>query len=644
MPAGGDFWLLSRGTVALDLSDLTAGPFSSLSGINPEFQPVPFPHEHGEEFRVIKRFAPIALVLAAACHGSDGTGPKGPRSDISTMAVGEVRLLDPTDIPNGIDLPAGNGARDYLIVVGNTNNLHDVVANYVVKADRSPTTAFGLEAAADMAASRYSLQLGDVPFARTPQQAVDNKVRAFERSGLTLRSRGNPLDIGSRFSIRRSAQVSAASVPAVGDVINLKVPNASTSNLCNNFFNTQAVVASVSTRAILAVDTLDGPPATLFTQAVMDSITNEFDNVTYPTDASYYNNPTDVDANGHIILLFTGQINKLTPPNTSGGFVGGFFFAGDFFPPADQGGGPNTFCPESNQAEIFYLLSPDPTGRFGNVRSTSSVRQGTRGTIAHEFQHMINAGKRFENPAVTSFESTWLDEALAHFAEDAVGRVQRGFGDLQTLAFTDVLPCNSPCSEANDFNAFFFQNLARLTYWMDKPDQFAPFSRMADTSLAVRGAAWAIVRYAADNYSDGLPRTFTRALAAGPDTGVKNFAAAAKVPIDTLVKGWLVSMYADHLGVPNLPAQYQYRSYNFRSVMPPVARSVLNQSTAAYPLRVQSVGSGNDNISAQNKSGSGTFYRLTVASGAGAKNVKIVDAQGNNASFIGEHVYVLRVQ
>jgi len=116
------------------------------------------------------------------------------------------------------------------------------------------------------------------------------------------------------------------------------------------------------------------------------------------------------------------------------------------------------------------------------------------------------------------------------------------------------------------------------------------------------------------------------------------------VPIDTLVKGWLVSMYADHLGVPNLPAQYQYRSYNFRSVMPPVARSVLNQSTAAYPLRVQSVGSGSDNISAQNKSGSGTFYRLTVASGAGAKNVKIVDAQGNNASFIGEHVYVLRVQ
>jgi len=160
----------------------------------------------------------------------------------------------------------------------------------------------------------------------------------------------------------------------------------------------------------------------------------------------------------------------------------------------------------------------------------------------------------------------------------------------------------------------------------------------------VRGAAWAIVRYAADNYSSGDPRALTRALAAGPDTGVKNFASATKAPIDTLVKGWLVSMYADHLSIAGLDPKYQYKSYNFRSVMPPVARSVLNQSTASYPLAVQSIGTGSDNLSGTNHSGSGTYYRLTVSSGAGTKTVKIVDAQGNNANFAGEHIYVLRVQ
>ena len=591
-----------------------------------------------------KIFVPVVVVLAVACGGGGGdiTPPVTKPSDISSMNVGEVRVLNPTDIPNGIDLPAGSGARDYVIVVGNTSAQHDVVANYTVKADKSATGVFGIEAAADLAA-QSSFQLNQVPLARSPQEGVESRVRAFERTKLTLRSRSIPFGL-SGLSARRSAQVSALAVPAVGDRINVKIPNAATTNLCDSFISTQAIVASVSQKAILMVDTLDGPPLLLFSQAQLDSITSEFDAVTYPTDAAYFGTPTDVNGDGHIIMLFTGQINKLTPPNTTGGFVGGFFFAGDFFPvvgtPQAQG------CAESNGAEIFYLLAPDPGGlKYGNSRSASSVRQGTRGTIAHEFQHMINAGNRFQNPLVSHFESTWLDEALAHFAEDAVGRVQRSFTDLQTLTFNDVLPCNTPCAQANDFNAFFFQNLARLTDWMDKPDQFSPMSKLADTSLATRGAAWAIVRYAADNYSGGLPRTLTRQLAAGPDTGVKNFAAATKAPIDTVVKGWLVSMYADHLGIPGLDPKYQYRSYNFRSVMPPVAKSVLSQSVATYPLRIQSVGSGSDNISAMNRSGTGSYFRLTVAAGAGAKNVKVLDASGTTAaSFLGEHVYVLRVQ
>jgi len=75
-----------------------------------------------------------------------------------------------------------------------------------------------------------------------------------------------------------------------------------------------------------------------------------------------------------------------------------------------------------------------------------------------------------------------------------------------------------------------------------------------------------------------------------------------------------------------------------------VAKSVLNQSTETYPLLVQSIGSGSDNISSTNRSGSGTYYRLNVPANSGAKNVKILDTSGNVASFPGEHVYVLRVQ
>ena len=585
----------------------------------------------------MKTPAPVILLFVVACNSRDGTGiaPKGPPSDISTMSIGEVRVLNPADIPNGIDLPSGSSARDYVVIVGNTNQTIDAVANFVVKADRSAGGSSDLSANADLRSglNRASQTIN----AATPrQQAFETKVRAFERENLSLRSKSGSVG-AARFSLSRSVQTAA--VPAVGDVLNLDVPDGSSNDLCANYFQTQAVVASVSRRAILAVDTLDGPPTLLFPQTVLDSITQEFDNNTFVTDSSYFGNPSDIDGNGRVILLFTGEVNKLTPPSSTGGFVGGFFFAGDYFPKTGPSG---QSCAESNNAETMYLLSPDPTGRYGNVRSASSVRQGTRGTIPHELEHMINAGNRFFNPAATAFEDNWLDESLAHIAEEAVGRVSRGFTDLQTLTMQDMLPAGNQAA-ADDFNAFFFENFARLSFWMARPDTSSGISSNSDANLSSSGADWAIGRYAADNYSNGDVRAFTRKLAAGPDNGIKNFTTVAGASLDTLMAGWLVSMYADHFGIPGLDAKYQYRSYNFRNIMPPVAGSVLSNGDV-YPLDVTPVGSGSDNISTEVKSGSGDYFRLTVAANAGAKNVKILDPNGGDVTYAGAHVYVLRIQ
>ena len=584
----------------------------------------------------MKRLIPVVLLLASACNSSsDTTATNAPPSDISTMAVGEVRVLSPSDIPNGIDLPSGSSARDFVIIVGNTNPTIDAVANFVVKADRSAGGSSDLSASADLSAGLNNASL-TINAVTPPQQVFETKVRTFERQNLFLRSRSAPIG-ATRFSLRRNLQ--AGSVPAVGDVLNLDVPDGSSNDLCANYFQTQAVVASVSRRAILAVDTLDGPPTLLFPQTVLDSITQEFDNNTFVTDSSYFGSPSDVDGNGRVILLFTGEVNKLTPAHSTGGFVGGFFFAGDYFPKTGPSG---QSCAESNNAEIVYLLSPDPTGRYGNVRSASSVRQGTRGTIPHEVEHMINAGNRFFNPAATAFEDNWLDESLAHIAEEAVGRVSRGFTDLQTLTLQDMLPAGNQAA-TDDFNAFFFQNFARLSYWMARPDTSSGISSNSDANLSSSGSDWAIGRYVADNYSNGDVRAFTRKLAAGPDNGIKNLTTVAGASLDTLMAGWLVSMYADHLGITGLNAKDQYRSYNFRNIMPAVAGSVLSNG-GAYPLEVTAVGSGSDNISAMIKSGSGDYFRLNVAANAGPKNVKILDPSGGDVTYPGAHVYVLRVQ
>jgi len=592
-------------------------------------------------------------MLSLGCHGSDGVGPSATPRDLTTMAVGEVRAFDPADIWNGFVLPPSPSPQGYVLIVGNSNPQLDVVASYVVKTN--PSTA-GLQAnsvAPDVATQSNPL-ITDIAPVPTAQETIDNRIRVFERNDLTLESVAGPFRI-SRSPARNARLMSAAVVPALGDTLSVKIPNASTNNLCTNFIPTKAVVASVSRRAILAVDTLDGPPQLLFTQPVLDSIAQEFDNIIYPTDSSYFNNPTDVDGNGRIIILFTGEVNKLTSPFQSD-LVGGFFFAGDFFPTTGTQDG--TFCPQSNGAEIFYLMSPDPNGKFNNVRATSSVRQATRGTIAHEFQHMINSGNRYINPAVKAFEVSWLDEALAHLAEDAVGRTLRGFTDLQTLTLADLLPPGNQ-QATNDFNAFFYQNLARLTYWMVRPDTSSGISARTDKNLSSRGAAWAVLRFAGDNYSGGDPRSLTHKLSMGPDTGVKNFTIATTVPLDTVLAGWLVSMYADHLGIPGLDPKYQYRSYNFRNVMPTVARSVLGLQAAAYPLQVATIGILPASVSSTNRSGTGTYYSLGVLANATPIAVRIVSRAPNallncciqtdrewrsRLGYPGAHVYVLRTQ
>src|SRR4029078_2006391 len=118
----------------------------------------------------------------------------------------------------------------------------------------------------------------------------------------------------------------------------------------------------------------------------------------------------------------------------------GFFWGGDLVKKTEYQQ-INKSCPQTNEQEIFYMLVPDPNGTInGNSRSVSLVRQNTRGTLAHEFQHMINQGSRLLNPAVDSSETAWLDESLSHFAEEIVGRKLKGFGDFQNLTFANVNP------------------------------------------------------------------------------------------------------------------------------------------------------------------------------------------------------------
>jgi len=401
------------------------------------------------------------------------------------------------------------------------------------------------------------------------------------------------------------------------------VPDVLSTNLCSTFFAVRGVVKAVGRKAQIAVDV--NAPTTGLSAADLTAIATEFDDLIFKTDTSWFGSPTDINKDGRITILYTPEVNKFTKKGATS-YIGGFFWGGDLFTQADYKAA-NLTCPQTNEQEVFYLLAADPTGQFGDTRSTALVRQTTRGTIAHEFQHMINQGIRQFNQNADPFEVDWLNEGLSHFAEEAVGRAARGFSDFQSLSFQDVR------TNVDDYNAYFQQNLSRFAQYLARPDTTSPISSRADQDLPPRGAAWALLRYTADHFAPSNARTFFRRLVAGPSSSVTNLVQRSGASFDQIISGWLIANYTDNLGVTGLDARYSYTSWNMRD-------AVAGAVGGNYPLRVTTPGAP---FVTTAESGSGVYFLAQRAAGAPVATFRMVDPSGGNVGFAGARVYVVRV-
>src|SRR5260221_5336502 len=135
-------------------------------------------------------------------------------------------------------------------------------------------------------------------------------------------------------------------------------------------------------------------------------------------DVANFGEPTDIDGNGRVAIIFTRAVNELTPARSTS-YVGGLAFSRDLFP--RTGTARATGCAASNQGEYFYALTPDPTGTVNqNVRTAGFVDSVVPSVLAHELQHLINASRRLYVTNSTAFEAKRVDEGLALNAEELV--------------------------------------------------------------------------------------------------------------------------------------------------------------------------------------------------------------------------------
>jgi hypothetical protein len=538
------------------------------------------------------------------------------------LSVGQVRVLAGPESVTCVTLAATTSSSDFLFITANAEQDQDETAFYSVVL--SGSVASMAEALRAMTfdpvayAEIQAIQRVDVAEARIRAQGEElfRKVRPALRNAAT----GDP---------RVALSVSAA-IAAEGDTITLRVPDINASNLCTTGYKeVRAAVKKTSAHATIALDVDSPTPG--FSSTDYNEIAAEFESLIYPTDTTYFGRESDRNADGRVTILYTPEVNRATPAGVSG-FVAGFFWPGDLVKKTEYAE-LGLQCPQTNEQEVFYMLVPDPAGTInGNQRPVSVVRQNTRGTIAHEFQHMINQGRRLLNPAVDSAETTWLNEALSHFAEEVVGRAKRGFGDFQRLTYNDVNP--TPTS-SDDYQAFFRQNLLRYRLWMQRPDTSSPTSNAAARQLAPRGAAWMLLRYTADFHSGGNLKSFLRRVVGGPDIGLRNLLQHSNgAQFDDLLNGWLISQFTDGLNIPNLPARYQMNSWAVRDVMSG------SNTTNIFPLLVTPLPG---NVSTKSISGSGNYFRLTRVGPSPETKFRMQATSGSAVSFPGARVYVVRI-
>ncbi|HEX6943088.1 MAG TPA: Ig-like domain-containing protein [Gemmatimonadaceae bacterium] len=577
---------------------------------------------------VVTGVATGQVTIEASSSGRTGsitlTVDPDPCTNPISLSAGQVRMLSGPTAVACITLAPTTSSSDYLFITANAEQTQDQTAVYSVVLSTGNV--------AGMAAAIRAMAFDPQAYAEIQAiQMVDRVEDRLRAQGRDLFKRVHPAvrDGVARESGSGAALALSAAIAVEGDTITIRVPDIHSSNLCTTGYkDVRAVVKKTTAHATIAQDIAAPTPG--FSANDFTEIGNEFESLIYPTDTLYFGHESDRNADGRVTILYTPEVNRATPSGATG-FVAGFFWPGDLVKKTEyqQLG---IECPQTNEQEVFYMLVADPSGTINsNPRSVAVVRQNTRGTIAHEFQHMINQGRRLLNPAVDSSETTWLNEALSHIAEEVVGRAKRGFGDFQKLTYNDVNP--NPTSP-DDYQAFFRQNLLRYRSWMQRPDTSSPTSNSAGAQLAPRGAAWMLLRYASDFHSGGNMKAFLRRVVGGPDIGLRNLLQhSGGAQFDDLLSGWLISQFTDGLNIPGLPARYNMASWAVRDAMAGANGNV-------FPLLVTPLPAS---ISTKSISGSGNYFRLTRVGASPQTTFRMQSQSGSSVSFAGARVYVVRI-
>lgn len=489
-----------------------------------------------------------ALITVNAVLSSCNTG------SALQLAVGGIHPLTTAEKAS-LCLGIGASASEYVLIPFNSTNV--AASTIQLQITGTNTSAIQPGVLASLQLSRSSPLVGLKK--QSPMKSFEWAFRARERRDLAsaLASPRRTSRGASRNILVPSYLTGIPASPVVGSVVPI---NANISgNTCTDPKQLHgAVVVAVLPHTIVLSDTLS--PAGGFTNAEMTAFGQSFDTLGYALDILNFGAPTDIDGNSRIAILFTPGVNVMPAP--PGAVVGGEFAARDLFPVST--------CVASNEGEMFYMPVPDPNKTINaNYAVKANVASTVLPTLVHEFQHLINAGRRVYVNNASSFEEVWLNEGLSHIAEELLYYRMSGNSPRSNINLSLL---QSSQAQLDAINTYQIQNLFRSASYMKAPETNSPFSQV--DLLETRGAIWQLLRYSADR-NGGSEQAIWSALVNTTTAGRANFNAVFG-DIIAMSRDWVVAQFADDAGL-GTPTNYSYPSWNFRSILP-----AINSNT--YPL------------------------------------------------------------
>jgi hypothetical protein len=470
---------------------------------------------------------------------------------MAALNVGDVQITGFAD--NGICIPASTGDREYGLIPFFDSPVPSAQTVFTVNADNVKATQF---ASLGSIRPRDLLSLSNTEAqAATNRAEFDRRLRISEQREMPSRAIGARQWYSSRSVATGRRATLAAAAPLVGDQMQFNVND---KDFCANPVMRTGHVVAVTNKAIVVADNAN---PTGFTDAEYTSLGATFDTLVYATDVTNFGAPTDIDTNGdRVILFFTHAVNELGQ-----GFLG-FAYSRDLLPKS----GPLGSCPGSNVAEMLYIYVPDPNNSINDVKSNAVA------TMGHEFQHIINNGRRlYINPTAAPVEERWLNEGLSHIAEELLFYRSSNLAPRQNLGSQVSLVANQSA-----YINFQRQNFNRYFRFTRTPGTQGPIGvNDDDDDLETRGAIWSFLRFAADHRSAGNEAAFWQSLENSNSTGIQNLYDHVGTDVRLLVRDWAISNFIDDLVATD--PEYTQPSWNLRQLpgfQPPITFNLLPQA------------------------------------------------------------------